>query len=56
MNVLYFIIPLAVVMALGFVWAFFWAADKGQYDDLETPALKMLIDDYSKEGDHARKG
>ncbi len=56
MNILYIIVPLAVLMALGFIGAFMWAANHGQYDDLETPALKMLIDEHTKEGTHAGKG
>lgn len=55
MNILYLIIPIAMLMALGFVGAFFWAAGKGQYDDLETPALKMLADEYLKEGRNEKK-
>ena len=27
------------------VWAFFWAANDGQFDDLETPALAPLLED-----------
>jgi cbb3-type cytochrome oxidase maturation protein len=27
------------------VAAFVWAARRGQYDDLDTPALRMLNDD-----------
>lgn len=45
MNVLYFMIPIALLLGLGFVISFIWAAKKGQYDDLETPAYRMLFDD-----------
>lgn len=45
MNVLYFMIPIALLLGLGFVISFIWAAKKGQYDDLETPAFRMLFDD-----------
>jgi len=45
MRVVYLLIPLALVMlALG-VWAFFWAVRKGQFDDLDSPALQILLDD-----------
>ncbi len=56
MNVLYIIVPIGVLMALGFVGAFIWAANKGQYDDLDTPSLRMLTDEHTKEGQDARKG
>lgn len=45
MSVLYLVVPLALVLVLGAVWAFVWAAGRGQFDDLDTPALRMLHDD-----------
>lgn len=47
MNIILFMIPLALLFAGGFVWAFLWASSKGQFDDLETPALRILNDDKS---------
>lgn len=45
MDILFFMVPAAILVAVLFVAAFIWATKKGQYDDLETPAHKMLIDD-----------
>jgi cbb3-type cytochrome oxidase maturation protein len=45
MSVLYVVVPLAIVMAAIALIAFFWAVHKGQYDDLETPPSRMLVDD-----------
>jgi cbb3-type cytochrome oxidase maturation protein len=45
MNVLIFLVPTAIVVAGVFVGLFIWATKKGQFDDLETPAHKMLLDD-----------
>ena len=45
MNVLFILVPLAVVLAAAGVAAFRWAVGDGQYDDIETPALRMLLDD-----------
>jgi cbb3-type cytochrome oxidase maturation protein len=45
MNLLYLILPLALAIVAGFVAAFIWAARKGQFDDLETPAMRMLFED-----------
>lgn len=45
MSVIFFILPLALCFAAVSVWAFLWAARKGQYDDLDTPPLRMLIDE-----------
>jgi len=45
MSIVYLVLPLALVIVLGAVLAFVWAARRGQFDDLETPALRMLHDD-----------
>lgn len=45
MNVLFFVIPLALCFAAASIYAFFWAARRGQFDDLDTPAVRILIDD-----------
>jgi len=44
-NALLILIPLSLVLLLGAVWAFFWAVDHDQFDDLETPALLPLEDE-----------
>ena len=38
---------LSAVLA-GAVWAFFWAVGSGQFDDLDTPAMRIVLDDDSK--------
>ena len=48
MNVVYFLIPLALLLLAGAVWAFFWAVGSGQFDDLETPAMRIVMDDDTK--------
>lgn len=55
MNVLYFIIPLALLISLLFIMLFFWAVSLGQYDDLDSPAYKILLDDITKDEIHADK-
>ncbi|MFP5354039.1 MAG: cbb3-type cytochrome oxidase assembly protein CcoS [Gemmatimonadota bacterium] len=45
MSILYLVLPLALVIVLAAVIAFVWATRRGQFDDLETPALRMLHDD-----------
>ncbi len=45
MNIILLLIPLSLVLlALG-VWAFFWAVNHSQFDDLDTPGLSPLADD-----------
>lgn len=45
MSVLYLVVPLALIVVGIAVAAFVWAAGRGQFDDLDTPAIRMLRDD-----------
>lgn len=45
MNILYLLIPLGLVLLSVAIWAFMWAVRSGQFDDLEGPAYRILMDD-----------
>lgn len=45
MSVLFLVVPLAVILVAVAVWAYVWSARGGQFDDLDTPAVRMLHDD-----------
>ena len=45
MEALFLLIPLSLVLVALAVWVFFGAADSGQFEDLEGPALRILRDD-----------
>ncbi len=45
MSSLAILIPLSLVLVGIAVWAFFWATDSGQFDDLDSPAIQALLDD-----------
>ncbi|WP_027859150.1 cbb3-type cytochrome oxidase assembly protein CcoS [Marinobacterium jannaschii] len=45
MDIIYLLIPIAIVLAGFAVWAFFWSVNTGQYDDLESPAHSILFED-----------
>ena len=45
MEVIYFLIPLMILLGLVMVGILFWAARSGQYDDLEGSANRILMDD-----------
>jgi cbb3-type cytochrome oxidase maturation protein len=45
MTILYILAPLAILLAGIGIAAFIWAVRSGQYDDVETPALRMILDD-----------
>jgi cbb3-type cytochrome oxidase maturation protein len=45
MSMLFALVPLAIVLLGAAIWAFFWAVRAGQFDDLDTPALRILLED-----------
>lgn len=45
MEILYLLIPLAVVLMAVAIAFFLWTVRSGQYDDLEGPAHRILMDD-----------
>ena len=45
MTVLYLFVPISMVIAGILVWAAFWAIRNNQYEDLEGPAHRILLDD-----------
>ena len=51
MDILFVLIPLALLVLGAAVWAFFWAVGSGQFDDLDTPAMRILLDDDDKPAD-----
>jgi cbb3-type cytochrome oxidase maturation protein len=55
-NIVWFLLPIALLMGCGFLAAFITAAKSGQYDDLETPAHRMLLEDRTSIDAPALKG
>lgn len=45
MNVLYLLIPVSLILMGIAVWVFLWAVRSGQFEDLEGPAHRILMDD-----------
>lgn len=45
METIFVLLPLALLIAAIAVGFFIWAAMTGQFDDLETPAVRILFDD-----------
>lgn len=45
MSILLLLVPLSLVLLGVAIWAFVWAVKKGQFEDLDTPALSILADD-----------
>ena len=45
MAVVYILLPLALLFAAAALWVFVRAVRAGQFDDLDTPAVRVLHDD-----------
>ena len=45
MNIILLLILISLIIAGGFLIAFFWAVKSGQYDDDYTPSVRILFDD-----------
>jgi len=47
MSVIFLLIPLSIVIAACFLWAFIWAVRSGQYEDTLTPSMRVLLEETS---------
>ena len=45
MESLYLLIPLALVMVVIIVWVFLWAVKSDQFEDMEGPAHRIIMED-----------
>jgi cbb3-type cytochrome oxidase maturation protein len=45
MSIVAVLIPIALLLGLLGLAAFFWASSTGQFEDLDGAALRILIDD-----------
>ena len=45
MEALFVLLIFSLILGIGFLVAFFWAHNAGQYEDTETPAIRMLFED-----------
>jgi len=44
MDIIFLLIPLALVLVALVIWGFFWAVRRGQFEDLEGPGHSILMD------------
>lgn len=49
MIILLLLVPLSLMLLAVAAWAFVWAVKRGQFDDLDTPALDILANDPKDE-------
>ena len=45
MEIIYLLIPISLILLGLIVWILLWAVRDGQYDDLEGPAHRILMDE-----------
>ncbi len=45
MESVYLLIPVSVLLVFGIAIAFWWSVRSGQFDDLEGPGHRVLMDD-----------
>jgi cbb3-type cytochrome oxidase maturation protein len=53
MSVLVLLIAAGGVVAVGFLGSFIWAVLSGQFDDLATPPVRVLVDDIQDDASPA---
>lgn len=56
MNILLLLVPLSLLLLVVAIGAFAWAVRRGQFDDLDTPALDILADDREPLPEAAEQG
>jgi len=53
MKIIFLLIMVSLILALGFLAAFLWAVRSGQYDDDYSPAVRILFDEDNEPSPHA---
>ena len=54
METLFILIPLGLILLALAIWAFIWAVNQNQFDDLESPAQDIIFDDRQSEEERHR--
>ena len=45
MDMLFILVPIAIILVCFAVWGMRWALRSGQFDDMDSPASSILFDD-----------
>lgn len=45
MEIIYLLLPIALILVAIIVWAFMWAVKTDQFEDLEGPAHRIIMED-----------
>ena len=58
MESVFLLIPVSVILVVGIAYIFWWSVRSGQFDDLEGPGFRVLMDEdqpVEKKGDQNDK-
>jgi len=55
MEIVFLLIPVSLLLIGLILWVLMWAVRDGQYDDLEGPARRILLDEEKVVGDGQKK-
>ena len=55
METIYILIPVSLVLIAVIIYAFFWAVQSDQFEDLEGPRHQILMDDDGIKSDKDEK-
>lgn len=55
MEIMYLLIPVSVILVFLIGIAFWWSLRSGQYDDMEGPGYRVLMDNDKPESDPANE-
>ncbi len=56
MESLYLLIPVSVILVFVIAGLFWWSVRSGQFDDLEGPAHRIIMDRDAKQGSEKKDG
>ena len=56
MDILPLLIGISIVAVIAIAAIFLWAVRSGQFDDLDTPAVRILTDEDEDEDESAPRG
>ena len=56
MEILYLLIPISVVLVFLIGIAFWWSLRNGQFDDMEGPGYRVLMDDDKPQEESSKRG
>ena len=51
MESVFILIPISIILAFLIAYFFWWSGKNGQFDDLEGPAHRIIMDDDNYHGD-----